>query len=171
VQTTTGAQQYLANLKPKPMQLSPLDKPLPLSKAAEYRYHRALEIAEQPAIILQKIKDGNLQKTDLQDLKGLYPNYYNNLCQKLTNQIANAKGNEEPIPYKSKLSISLCLGQPLDSSMKPEAIVAAQPKPNQPSNQAPMQQKANKTAKIGNKTNNMYKTSSQEAESDRSNRS
>ena len=38
----------------------------------------------------------------------------------------------EPIPYKLRVGMSMFLGQPLDSTMTPQAIMAAQPAPPQP---------------------------------------
>lgn len=169
-QTITGAQQYLQQLKPQPIKLGPLGKELPPDKIAEARYHRALEIAEQPAIILQKIKDGTLQVTDLQDIKTMYPGYYQNLCNKLTNQMAGMQADDETIPYKTRIALSLCLGQPLEASMTPQAIVAAQPKALREPAQSPQQPKSGQKSKIGNKTNNLYKTPGQASESDRANR-
>src|ERR1019366_4253499 len=52
--------QYLKSVKPQPQQLSPLDRPIEPTKAQEARYQRALGIAQQPALVLQHIKDGTL---------------------------------------------------------------------------------------------------------------
>lgn len=168
--TTTQAAQYLAQKQPQPHKPGPLDKEIPPSEAQMTAYHRTLDLAINPNILLQRIKDGTLQISDLQDVKSMYPNYFNNICDKLTNEIAGAQANDETIPYKTKVSLSLCLGQPLESSMSPMAIVAAQPKATQAPQQA-SSTKSGQKSKIGNKTNDMYKTQGQEAESDRSARS
>lgn len=166
--TTLKAVQYLKGLKPQSTQLSPLDTPLPPSDMAEARYKRALTVAENPLAITQHIKNGTLQATDIEDLKQIYPAMYPKIAAKLTSEMANKRTNEEPIPYHTRMSLSLFLGQPLDSSMTPSSIMAAQPIPKAP---PPQQGQATKgsTSKLG-KSNNSYKTAEQTAESDRSNR-
>lgn len=164
-----SAAQYLQSIKPRSFQASPLDKPIEPSKEQTARYNRALDIAQQPAIILQHIKDGTLQITDIQDLKAMYPATYNQMTQQLSNAMISAESNEENIPFKTRMSLSLFLGQPVDSSMTPESIMSAQPKPvqNQPPN-APMKNKKG-TSSLG-KSNNSYMTKTQSAEADRHNR-
>jgi hypothetical protein len=167
-QTTTQATQYLQSLKPQTNQNSPLDTPAKPLPAQTARYNRALDIAQQPAIVLQHVKSGTLQTTDVQDLKAMYPNLYSRMSQDLTNELASARANEENIPYKTKIGISLFLGQPMDSSMTPMNIVAAQPIPRPP---PPVPQGKNRksTSSLG-KSNNSYKTATQAAESDRTSR-
>lgn len=165
---TKQAIQYLKSIKPQPVQLSPLDKPLPPSEIAESRYRRALTIAENPLIITQHIKNGTLQPSDITDLKQIYPAMYPKIATKITSAMVQTHHGEEPIPYHTRMSLSLFLGQPLDSSMTPSSIMAAQPIPKAP---PPQQGQATKgsTSKLG-KSNNSYKTAEQTAESDRSNR-
>lgn len=167
-QTSTQAVQYLQTLKPQPYQPNPLDKPIEPSKLQEARYNRALMIAQQPAIVFQHIKDGTLQSTDLQDLNGMYPQLYSQMSQKLTNAMFDHKTNQEPIPYKTKVGASLFLGQPLDSTMLPSSIQAAQPQPKQPP-QMPQGKTKKGAASLG-KSNNQYRTPGQAAEYDRSKR-
>lgn len=169
--TTTAAMQYLQQLKPKPTQLSPLDTPIPPSKAEEARYHRALDIAQQPALVLQHMKDGTLQTTDLTDLHMMYPSVYQQMAQKLTEQMSTQHAGEAPIPYRTRMGLSLFLGQPMDSTMTPSSIVAAQPKPVQPKQtdqNAPM--KGRKGSGSLGKSNSTYNTPEQSAERDRASR-
>jgi hypothetical protein len=112
------------------------------------------------------VKQGTLQLSDLQDLKAMYPEGYNIMAQKLSNEIANATSNENMIPYHARLSVSLFLGQPLDSTMNPSAIVAAQPVPKPPQEQGPVKGSGKSTKSLG-KSNDQYKTANQAAESDR----
>lgn len=123
---TTTALGYLQSIKPRGYKPSPLDKEIPPTPEQNARYDRALDIAQQPAIVLKHVKDGTLQMSDIKDLSSLYPGLYKSFCQKLTNEMTNAVDNEEVIPYKVRQSVSLFLGQPLDSSMLPASIQAAQ---------------------------------------------
>lgn len=167
-QTSTQALQYLQNIKPKPFKPGTLDKEIPPTKMQEARYNRALEIAQQPASVLQHVKDGTLQITDMQDLQGMYPALYKSMAQKLTNEIATMQADDEAIPYKTKLGMSLFLGQPLDNSMQPMSILNAQPKPAQPTQQ-PEKPKGSDVKKLGKDTKS-YRTPEQAAEYDKASR-
>lgn len=169
-QTMTNQVQYLQSLKPQPYKPGPFDKEIPPSPAQEGRYNRALNIAEQPAIVLQHIKDGTLQDSDILDLHQLYPEVYQKMAQKLTNQATDYQAGEAPIPYKTRMGVSLFLGQPMDSTMNPESIVAAQPMPKAPPQQQQAQGAGGKSMKNLGKSNDNYKTPLQSSESDAASR-
>lgn len=151
-ETMVNQINYLKNLKPKVVKPGPLDKPLPPNPIEQARYQRALKIANQPAFVLEHVRNGTVQQSDIDDLMNLYPSLYQKYVQKITDEMVNRTADEEPIPYKTRMGISLFLNQPVDSSMSPASILAAQPKPNQqtPSEQQqvkPTQQGLNKLGK------------------------
>ena len=168
-QTTTTQLQYLQQLQPKSHATGPLDRPVEPSAAEKSRYNRALDIAQQPTIVMQHCKDGTLQASDVIDLKTMYPGVYQSMVTKMSNALQSTHADEEQIPYKTRLCASLFLGQPLDSSMQPSSILAAQPQPKAPPPQGPVKGGGKSMKSLG-KSNNSYKTTTQEAESDRSNR-
>jgi len=164
--------QYLKQLKPQDYQSSPLDKPIKPSPMQEARYNRALIIAQSPAVVLKHIQDGTLQATDIQDLNAMYPALYKNMQQKISSALSGKQADGENVPYKTRMSISLFLGQPMDTSMQPTSIMAAQPQPQAPPQQT-QQGKAKgsgKSAASMSKASKAYQTPGQAAESDRSNR-
>lgn len=170
-QASTQQLQYLQQLKPRTTQPSPLDTPIEPTKTQVARYHRALDIATQPAVVLQHVKDGTLQTTDLQDLKALYPSVFNKMVGTLSNQLATSVSKNEPIPYRTRIAISLFLGQPTDTSMSPSSIQAAQPKGQMPQNPPTKGGKlTNKAGTDMNKNAKMYRTPGQSAEEDRGGR-
>ncbi len=164
-EASTRAIQYLQSIKPKATKASPLGKEIEPTKAEMARYQRALEIAQSPAIVLKHISDGTLRTTDIQDLGAMYPGLAKDMASKLSNTMMAHDGS---IPYKTRISLSLFLGQPLDSTMTPEAIQATQrvfaPKPmiqqGQPKQHKPSPSKMNKTAQS-------YQTPLQSAEQDK----
>lgn len=168
---STQIQQYLQQIKPQDHTFGPLDKPEPPTPVETARYNRALDIAIQPAIVLQHVKDGTLMPSDIQDLHNMYPSLYQMMSQKLTSSISNSQSNEELIPYHTKVGISLFLGQPMDNTMTPQGIMAAQPvpKPQQPQGQGGTKSKSGATSKLG-KTDKSYQTATQAAEADRNDR-
>lgn len=125
-QASLTALQYLQGLKPHPQKLGPLDKEIEPTPAQMARYNRALDIAQSPMIVLDHVKQGTVQVTDLQDLKAMYPALYARTAQKLSNDMIHASEQGVLIPYKTRLGISLFLGQPVDSSMQPMSIQSAQ---------------------------------------------
>lgn len=169
-EASTRALGYLQSLKPRPFRASPLDAEVPPGKSEVARYNRALDIAQQPAIVMKHIKDGTLQHTDMQDLGAMYPGLYKNMAAKLTNEMTDAVSRGEHIPYKTRMSMSLFLGQPLDTTMAPVSIQAAQmaylPKPNEGAQGA--QPKSGSSAKMG-KNIKSYQTPLQASEARRMN--
>jgi hypothetical protein len=135
VTTVTRAATYLDSIKPATTQSNPLDTPIKPTASATAAYNNALNIASQPLIVMNRIKAGTATPQDVVALKSMYPNLYNKFAQRLTSEMTEAISKGKAIPYNTRMGLSLFLGQPLDSTMTPASIVAAQPQPPQP--QAP----------------------------------
>lgn len=118
--------QYLASLKPNLDPLGPLDKPRVASKDEEAKYNRALDIAQQPLIIVDAIKDGSLTLQDIKHIKTMYPELSNRISEKLTAELIKHQSEDKVLKYKTKIALSAWAGQPLDSSMSQQAISANQ---------------------------------------------
>lgn len=174
-ESSVRAMQYLSSIKPRDTKNNPLDKTFQPNKSQLGRYNKALEIAQQPAIVLQKMKDGSLQLTDLQDLKAMYPSLYQTYATKIISAAAGKQADEEPIPYKTRVSMSLFLGQPMDATMTPQAIQAAQPvvqqspMAQQQMPQGPPGKITNEGGKALQKGAQSYKTADQASEGRRAN--
>lgn len=162
-ETSARAVNYLNSLRPAETKMSPLDGKPVANSVQKAVYNRALDIAEQPLIVLDSIKRGTITPQDVQSLRTMYPALYERLSQKLTNNMIEAVHKDQVIPYQSKLGLSLFLGQSLDSSMMPQSILAAQPKPQQPmqdqTSQGPKEPKHSSSAL--SKLPGSYMTSSQ----------
>ena len=167
--SATGAVQYLQALKPQPYKPSVLDKPIEPSEAQKQRYYRALDIAQNPLVVLQHIKDGTLQTSDIEDLNGMYPYLYSKYVTSITNEISNLEAADKQMPYKQRVSTSLFLGQALDTTMQPSSILAAQAVHQQKitnQQQGPAPGASKNTAKLG-KINASYMTPLQRAETNK----
>lgn len=171
-QTAANAVQYLSNQKPNTAKLSPLDTQRESTKLEKAQYNRKIDIAQQPLMILKHIADGRLTPDDVVTQRSLYPALYDRTVQKLNDQVVKAKSEGKTIPYRTRMSLSLYMGQSVDSTMLPSNIMAAQPK-------APMQQPQTATEPASNpkrsttslsKMSSMYKTQAQAAEQDRNGR-
>ena len=115
--TVYKAAQLLNSLKPQEIQKSPLDETMPVNSAKQKQYERALDIAEQPLMALQYAKDGTLQAQDVNIIKSLYPSLYNKLSEELYVNVAKEKQEGKLIPYSKKMSLSMFVGRPLDSTL------------------------------------------------------
>lgn len=123
--------QYLSSIKPNTSPVNPLDGKRVPSSMEKAAYDRALDIAEQPLVVLNGLKDGRITPSDVAALKTMYPNVYNRLSTRINEQIVEQTHKGKIIPYKTRIGLSIFLGRPLDSTMTPAAIIDAQPKPEQ----------------------------------------
>lgn len=126
-QTAAQATNYLNSLRPNTDKRAPLDPKIKPSAAETATYNRALDIAEQPMLVLDAIKHGTLTPQDVAHLRSLYPDLYNKFNSEMMTHVIDREHDEEPIPYKTKLALSLFMGQPLDSTMTPESLMSTQP--------------------------------------------
>ena len=168
-QMTARAVQYLNSLRPDVTPKAPLDgKAIPNSTQVA-QYNRALKIAQQPLIVLDKCAKGSLTPQDVQHLQAMYPNLADRIRQKLTNDMATSVSKGKMVPYNTRICLSMLMAQPMDSSITPQGIMNAQPIPTPPTQpQAPTKNKRN-TSSLG-KNNSLYRTPAQSAEQDRGSR-
>lgn len=115
---------YLNSIKPKPVQMGSLDVVIKPDKAAEASYHRQLDIAEQPLLVLQHTKDGTLLPQDLQTLQTIYPGLHKSMVSKAGEALIEAKSKNKPIPYRQRQTMSMLLNEPLDFTQTPGAMQA-----------------------------------------------
>lgn len=143
----TSVSQYLNSLRPQTGKALPLDAEPKPTKIQTEAYHQALDLAAHPLSILQKVKDNTLTAQDMTHFRTMYPGLFTRLQEKVTTQMAEAVNRGDKIPYGNRMSLSLFLGQPLDSTMTPQAIQMLQTKPVQtPSQQQDQHAKHSMTA-------------------------
>jgi hypothetical protein len=133
--TSARAVAYLSQLKPKTEPTNPLDSKRVPSKSEQATYNRALGIAQQPLVTLKYIQDGTLTRQDMQALQTIYPSLHAQLVNQVTQQMVNTLARGKSIPYSTRKSLSTFIGQPLDSTLTPQSIQAAQPVSEQPQQQ------------------------------------
>lgn len=127
----SNAVTFLNSIRPQSAPKAPLDPHIPISTAVQSQYDRALDVAQQPLIVLDSLKNGTMTSHDIIALHIMYPDLYKGLQQKVMNAMIAEVSKGEHIPYGLRMGLSLFLGQPLDSSMSPNAIMSAQPTPQQ----------------------------------------
>jgi hypothetical protein len=124
--TLMRASQAMQEIAPKQEKQAPLDsvrEPNPQQKAAQ---QRALQMLEQPTMILKHIKDGRLTPNDLFLFRDVYPNLYQQYSERIWEQIMEMADRGDKLPPSVAASMSLFLGQPLNSTLIPGNIMGNQ---------------------------------------------
>lgn len=162
---------YLESLKPMNQKGGPLDKVMKPSAMEEYKYNKALDIAEDPLSVIHHAKDGTLDAQDLVTLHTLYPKVAQSIMAEATNTLLEKPDN---LSMKNKRALSALLGQPLLFSQTPQgcqAIIKANAGAQSEQQQnAPKQSKQKATAaqlKQVDQVNKLYATPLQERQIER----
>jgi len=125
-QTVTQATQYLNSIRPTQTKKSPLDLTPPVNAMAEQSYKRAMAFAQQPLMLAEYLRQGTITAQDVAHVKAMYPEFYQRFTEHIVNQLSDHISKGKTVPYSMRAGLSLMLGQPVDSSMTPEAIQANQ---------------------------------------------
>lgn len=163
---------YLNSLRPKPDELKlPFDSE-PNTKIKERNYNKALDIANDPLSVLQKVQEGTVTPDHIKHLVSMYPEIHSQLSKQLTKKISENQLKEKKPHYNVVKGLSMFLGTALDSTLTPAGIQAAQPKPPQNQPQTPTTPASNPKHSMNalNKLPDQYKTAGQSAEGDRGSR-
>lgn len=125
-QYAANSVNYLNAQRPATSQAAPLDKPVEPTKNQIHDFNRTLNIAQQPLMVLQHLKDGTLNPKDIADFHALNPSLYKSLMGKITEEITNTMAKGDQIPHQLKMGLGLFMGQPLDSLDTPQALQSIQ---------------------------------------------
>lgn len=126
-QSVGNAITYLDQVRPNQTPAAPLDSKPPMSLMQKQEYNNALDIAEQPLLILDRVKKGTLTAKDLMHASALYPSFMQSMKNKVMESMTDHIAKGGMIPYKTRLGMSMLMGQPIDSTMSQQSIFAAQP--------------------------------------------
>ncbi len=118
------AVKYLNTLKPGPAATESFDTTPPRDKIAEAQYNRALDIAQNPLLVLQHVKDGTLQAQDVLTLNTIYPDLHTKMIGQIQQEMINAKAEGINMPYNQRAALSSLLGHPVDSTQTPRSMQA-----------------------------------------------
>lgn len=156
--TAANAIAYLNSLRPNEQRNGPLDSPMVPSAVDKAKFTQALNIAQQPLTVLDKIKKGTLTSDDIHSLTSMYPALAAKMQTKLVADMTKAVSQGTLIPYKTRIGMSMFLGQPMDSSFSSASIRAAQPQGNAAQNPAPSPDRVKRNTSSLGKNNELYMT-------------
>lgn len=116
---------YLNAARPIQQNKLPFDinRPNPNHKR---EYDHLLDMANQPLSILNEIKGGTLTPQKMKHFTSMYPELHNELSKKIMSHIADKVHKEERPKHALRQSLSLFLGQNLDSTLSQSVMMAAQ---------------------------------------------
>lgn len=122
------AVNFLSTKIPTPQKNAPLDPELPPSKMEIQKFNRYAQIVDKPMTVLQHVKDGTLLSQDIETMQAVYPALYENMKQVVLDKMINTVSKKPAfeIPYKTRLGLSMFLGQNLDSSLSSQSIQSSQ---------------------------------------------
>jgi len=164
---------YLNALKPQKTMGLAFDSHLP-EPHKERDYHSAVDIATRPLSMLDDIHDGSISPSQFSHFSKMHPELHDLLKKHITGEITKMQADEGQKPsFKRRQALSLFMGRPLEQTLTPQAIQAAQmtfkPKPQQqqPPQEGPKGKSKGSPSKLTDKGPKSYQTPDQAAQMDR----
>lgn len=133
--------QYLNDTMPKAPYVAPLGFKWEPTDSEINKWNRRYNAVENPVSVLKKIKTGLLTSEEVDALKAVHPSLYSDMQTKIMEKVSGHKGL---IPYKTRSSLSLFMGQDLDGTINPKSILQNQIVWNAPSKQSDKMQSETK---------------------------
>lgn len=152
-QTLANAVGYINSQRPNTTPQAPLDGNRIPSAVKQGAFQNLLTIAQQPLTMYSKVQQGTITPDDVKHMSALYPAAYDAMKMQLSHAMTDqvSKGGAVSIPYKTRIGMSLFLGQGVDSTLTPSAIQSAQPTPNAtPAPQPPKTRQKSSTKDLHN---------------------
>jgi hypothetical protein len=125
MKTLAASSSYLNSIRPQVAKNGPLDSG-EVSKTAQEEFNRQLDIANNPARVIEHLKQGTLQQKDLATVNAIYPSAVQRMSRELMDQVTQRVAKGEEIPYNIRTGISQLTGQPLDSTLSSASINTVQ---------------------------------------------
>jgi len=164
---------YLNALKPQKTMGLAFDSHLP-EPHKERDYHSAVDIATRPLSMLDDIHDGSIHPGKFSHFTKMHPELHDLLKKHVAGEITKMQVDESRKPsFKRRQALSLFMGQPLEQTLTPQAIQAAQmtfaqkPQMQQPPQEGPKGKSKGSPSKLTDKGPKSYQTPDQAAQLDR----
>jgi len=128
--------QFLNSKIPQDSAPTIFQEPQKPSKTDIAQFQRYYDIVQDPLLSLKQVKDGTITHETIETLTVVWPKLYDKMKLEMLNNISSHK-EISSIPYSTKVSIGMFLGQPVVPSLEPMSILA-----NQAAYAAPQMQQA-----------------------------
>lgn len=109
---------FLASKLPQNAAPGPLAQKWTPSRAEISKFQRYYEAVNKPTSILKHAAQGTLTPESIEAVATVYPQLFEKIRGEVVDQLAGKKA----VPYRSKLMLSMLLGQDLDGTTSPHAL-------------------------------------------------
>lgn len=121
-----NAVSFLQSKLPQENSQSSLSKENQPSKNELAQFQKYQRIVNDPIEALREVKNRTIGPETIETLNSVYPKLYNEMKEQLIQKAFEQKSKGKEIPYQTRMAISVFLGEPLDASLQPQAILANQ---------------------------------------------
>lgn len=122
--SSARAAAYLsAKMPPRPARtlLGPSWRP---TKAEQRTLERTFQVVDRPLTVLRMAREGTLTPGHVEALKAAWPSLYTHLQGRILSALVDRGGGQ--LPYRSRMMLSMLMGQDIDGTMLGKAILANQ---------------------------------------------
>jgi hypothetical protein len=98
-------------------------KPFKPSNRDMLSFMQKVQVVENPWSVLDELEKGTLTRNHMDALKSVYPRMHAMVQDKVHDAVLNGV---EPVPYQSRVQLSLLMDEPMDQSMTPKSIAEYQ---------------------------------------------
>lgn len=125
--TMSRAVQFLGSKLPgNGIQNKVLSKPYQPSEAEISKWHKYFSAVSKPTDILKSVAFGNLVPEQVEAVSVVYPKLMQQMKEAVIDKMTDHISKQKPIPYKTKLSLSLFMGTDLVNSLDSVSMLANQ---------------------------------------------
>lgn len=125
-QASIRATQFLATKSPIPPKTNPFAAEYEPSQAEMSTFDRYRNIVEKPVSALEQVRLGTVTPETIETLNAVYPKLYDHMKQTVMEQATKMLSSGKLIPFNTKQSISMFIGQPIDEALNPQSIMSNQ---------------------------------------------
>lgn len=116
--TSARAVAFLNSKLPQHQGAGPLAKKWTPTRAEISKFQRYYEAVNKPTSILKQAAQGTLTPEAVEAVATVYPE----LFQKIRGEVVDQLAGKKAVPYRSKLMLSMLMGQDLDGTTSPHAL-------------------------------------------------
>jgi hypothetical protein len=124
--TMNRASQFLQQKLPVAPPPKPLGPKYKTSDTELLKWHKYYSAVEDPTAVLHQVAAGNASIESVEALQAVYPKMYQDMQAAVTEKMTSAIANETPIPYRTKMALSLFLGSDMVPSLDSQSMLANQ---------------------------------------------
>jgi hypothetical protein len=113
--------EFLAEKMPRTTQLGMTR--IPPSEMAIRAWARTIAAADDPGAVLDRVADGSITPEDAMVMRELYPDMLAEFTRQVTERLPTLRAT---LSYRSRISLSILTGAPVDASMEPHILARLQ---------------------------------------------